>query len=120
VQEMLIVGQFCYVCYSMSPTNNVYTTPSCTMDIILIDMYNVLFVVAHVVYDGISHDYKPYIDKTLTMLLNWRETMSIILRILGSNLFTFRHMPKYQKCRQHIVPPSLQTCIITRLFQVIA
>ena len=67
VLEMLNVGQFCYVCHLMSFTNNVHTTPSQTMNIILIDTESVLFFVAHVVYDGISHDYILYINETLTM-----------------------------------------------------
>ena len=37
------------------------------MNIILIDTESVLFVVAHVVQDGTSHDYKPYINENLTM-----------------------------------------------------
>lgn len=65
--EMVDVGQFCYVCPLTSPTNNVYTTTSQIMNIILIDTKSVLFVVAHVVYDEISHNYKPYINKTLIM-----------------------------------------------------
>ena len=32
--------------------------------------------------------------------------MFIICRILGSSPFSSRHISKYQKCRQHIVPPS--------------
>ena len=34
-----------------------YTMPSCIMDIILIDIYNLLFVATHVVYDAIFHDF---------------------------------------------------------------
>jgi hypothetical protein len=48
----------------------------------LFDLY-VKYVVAHVVYDGISRNYKPYINKTLTMLSNWSEILSIIIKILG-------------------------------------
>jgi len=42
-------------------------------------------------------------------------TLSIILRILDSSPFSFKNMPKYQKCRQHVIPPSPKTCIVTKI-----